>query len=264
MSALFPSPMLPNRQFGIGYISIEQLKTHPDNPRRHPASQIKALSASIRAFGFNVPVLIDGGYCIIAGDARVQATRKLGLKELPTICIDHLDEHAVRAFKIAENRLSELSSWDDQLLGAVLRDLSELNLDFDIEATGFAMAEIDLRIEGLDSPVEEAGDILSAAGPSVVQPGELWQLGDHSLVCGSALDPLSWTLLMGDALAITDPPYNVRIDGHVSGLGQHRHREFAMASGEMSEAEFIIFLETAARHMRDWSVPGALVVTGPH
>jgi DNA modification methylase len=245
----------------IEHLALGELTLNPNNPRRHPASQIKSLSQSIAAFGFNVPVLIDGDHRVVAGEARVTAARKLGLDTIPVIRIEHLDPNALRAFKIAENRLSELGSWDDQVLGEILSELSSISLEFDIEATGFAVAEIDLRIEGLNDDEDNPGDVLPATGWPVTVLGDLWQLGDHRLVCGDALDGNVWKQLMGAdraALTVTDPPYNVKIDGNVSGLGKFKHREFAMASGEMSQAQFTEFLTTATRRMYEWSVEGSL------
>ena len=251
----------PNRALQIEYLSPGELKLHPDKLRRHPASQIKLLCKSISAFGFNIPLLIDGDNNVIAGEARVLAARKPGLDIVPVIPIEHLDANALRAFKIADNKLCELGTWDDQVLGQILSELSEISLDFDIEATGFSVAEIDLRIEGLNDDEDDPGDILPDAGPAVTLLGDIWQMGNHQLICGSALDENVWRQLMGNdraALVVTDPPFNVKIDGHVSGLGKHKHREFQMASGELSEVQFTEFLTTACRQMCEWSVDGSL------
>src|SRR5258707_8101770 len=154
-------------------------------------------------------------------------------------------------FMIADNRLTEIASWDDRLLGEQLRELSELNLEFSLEVTGFDMAEIDLFIEGASgTPKPDEDDLVPpvATGPAVTQPGDTWILGPHRIHCGSALDEAAYRALMQDhraAIVFTDPPYNVPIDRNVSGLGAIRHREFAMASGEMDEAEFTAFLTRA-------------------
>lgn len=255
-------PTVRNRLLEIEHLAVADLRPDPRAPRRHNRSQIKALAKSISAFGFNVPVLIDGDNVVIAGHARIAAAREVGLETVPAIRLEHLDDAAVRAFMVADNRLGDLSDWDDQRLGAILKDLSLIDLGFDIEATGFAVAEIDLRIERLgDLGDDDAADALPSPGPAVVQPGQLWQLGDHKLFCGDALQASSWEALMRDeraALVVTDAPYNVKIDGHVSGLGQHRHREFAMAAGEMSADQFATFLTTAATHAAAWSAPGSL------
>lgn len=222
-------PVLQNHLLAVEYIAIDQIAPDPRAPRRHDKAQIKTLGKSIAAFGFNVPILVNADSVIIAGNARVAAARNLGMSTVPAIRLEHLDDAAVRAFMVADNRLSELSEWDDHLLGTILKDLSLIDLSFDIEATGFAVAEIDLRIQGLDETGNDDGvDVLPSPGPAVVMLGDLWQLGSHKLLCGDALQADSWTALMGDeraALVVTDAPYNVKIDGHVSGLGQNRHRE---------------------------------------
>src|SRR5205814_137483 len=124
----------------------------PANPRQHGAKQIAKLAKSIEVFGFNVPVLVDAALHVIAGNARLAACQTLGLTEVPTVCLDHLSAAQVRAFMIADNRLSELAEWDDGLLAQQLKDLSLLGLDFSLEVTGFEIAEIDLRIGSLDKP----------------------------------------------------------------------------------------------------------------
>jgi hypothetical protein len=141
--------------------------------------------------------------------------------------------------------------------------LSDLVLDFDIEAIGFEPPEIDLRIQSLDSALEEADNQFElATGPVVSRTGDLWLLGSHRLYCGSALDATSYDALSNGeraAAAITDPPYNVKIDGHVSGNGRTTHREFAMASVEMSEAEFSDFLQQTFQRISAYCRDGALI-----
>ncbi len=216
-------------------------------------------------FGFNVPVLVDASGKVVAGHGRIAACKLLGWADVPTISLEHLNEAQAKAFAIADNRLTENSVWDDQLLAEQLKELSVLDLEFSLEATGFDMGEIDLRIEGLDSDREtdDAADDLSEVpkGPPVTRLGDLWLLGEHRVHCGSSLDAASYAALLDGEqadLVFTDPPYNVRIDGNVSGLGAVRHREFQMASGEMSEAEFTNFLMRAlslhARHSAQGSL----------
>jgi DNA modification methylase len=257
------------REFCAGGITpqpIARLTLDPKNPRVHSRRQIRQIARSIEAFGFNVPVLVDSALRVIAGQGRVLACEYLGLSEVPTIRLDHLSEAQVRAFMIADNRLTENSVWDDGLLAEQLKELSVLDLDFSLEATGFEMAEIDLRIEamtgesqGEEDPADTVPPIIS--GPALSQAGDLWQLGRHRVCCGSALDPCAFAVLMDGERAgvvFTDPPYNVRIDGHATGLGALRHRDFAMASGEMDRAEFTDFLTGAlqlhARHSVDGSI----------
>jgi DNA modification methylase len=253
------------RRVAVVYRSIAELKLDPKNPRLHSPKQVSQIARSIEAFGFNVPVLVDADNKVIAGHGRIMACQLVGQTEVPTICLEHLSEAQARAFMIADNRLTENSVWDDRLLATQLKELSVLNLEFSLEATGFTMGEIDLRIEELSEPVsqDDSADDLSAlpAGPAVSRSGDLWQLGEHRVYCGNALDPVAYAILLEAAKAamiFADAPYNVAIEGNVSGLGAIHHREFAMASGEMSQAEFTGFLAKALSLHSRHSAEGAL------
>jgi DNA modification methylase len=251
-------------RLAVTYRPIAELKLDPRNPRCHAPKQIRQIAQSLTAFGFLVPVLVDRDLKLIAGHGRILACRQLGWNEVPTICLDHLSDAQAKAFMIADNRLTENSVWNDRLLAEQLQELAVLDLDFSLEVTGFEMGEIDLRIQGLEMMAEGApdpADILPPKGPQVSRAGDLWLLGSHRVFCGSALDDASYkTLMKGEtaAMVFTDPPFNLRIEGNVSGLGAVQHREFAMASGEMSETEFTAFLTRAcaqlARHSDDGSI----------
>ena len=256
------TPQRRNALLHTEYLATTALTPMPGAPRAHPKSQIRALTKSIEAFGQVLPILIDADNRIISGHALWEVTKKLGLPEVMAIRVSHLSESQVKALMVALNRIGDLSKWDEAALRTILLDLSAIDLDFDIEATGFAEIEIELMIQDLD--VAGGGGeapVLVGDGPAIIQPGDLWQLGGHRLLCGNALVEASWATLLGDDLAVlvvTDPPYNVPIDGHVSGLGKHQHREFSMAAGEMSEAEFTTFLQTAMTHAHKWSQPGSV------
>jgi DNA modification methylase len=254
-------------QMAITYRPIDELKPDPVNPRMHGQKQIRQIANSIETFGFNVPVLVDAGLKVVAGHGRLLACRELGWSEVPTLCLEHLTPAQARAFMIADNRLSEIAGWDDRLLAEQLKDLSLLGLDFSLEVTGFEIGEIDLRIGSLDAPPPQASDPADslpdvAPGPAVNKPGDLWLLGRHRVLCGDALDVGSFRSLMGEecaAMVFTDPPYNVPIDGHATGLGAIHHRSFAMAAGEMSRPAFAVFLATSLRHLAAFSAGGALL-----
>jgi len=232
----------------IKYISLERVMLDPKNARQHNARQIDQIANSIESFGFNVPILIDKRGKVIAGHGRVLACQKLGWNEVPSVQLEHLTEAQARAFAIADNRLTENSTWDERLLAENLKELSILDLEFSLEATGFTMGEIDLKIESLNTPEEESDpedDIPELLTGAVTKPGDLWLLGKHRVLCGDSRESSSYERLLNGTqadLVFTDPPYNVPIQGHVSGNGNIKHREFAMASGEMSETEFINFL----------------------
>jgi DNA modification methylase len=259
-------PATGRSALSVTYRPIDNIRLDPGNPRSHSRRQIRQIANSIKAFGFNVPVLIDQEMKVIAGHGRLLACRELGWTEVPTIRLDHLSQAQARAFMIADNRLTETSCWDERLLAEQLKELSELDLDFSLETTGFEMGEIDLRIEGLDSgadPQDDPADVIppTPKRPPVSRTGDLWLLGRHRLCCGSALDRGAYDVLMDGeraAIVFTDPPYNVAIDGHASGLGAIRHRDFVMASGEMIEGEFTAFLTKACQLLASNSADGAI------
>jgi DNA modification methylase len=235
----------------VTLVRVSELKPDPGNPRKHNRQQVRAIATSLDAFGFNAPVLINNDKQIIAGHGRVEAAKLLGYSHVPAIQLDHLDPNQAKAYMLADNKLTDRSSWDERKLATILKDLSDLALDFEIEATGFATSEIDIKIQSLaPSDIGEADDFETVSGPATSQLGDLWILGGHRLYCGSSLDPIAYEKLLEGrkaAAVFTDPPYNVRIAGHVSGKGAVRHREFAMASGEMDEQEFADFLTKAMR-----------------
>src|SRR5438105_9842167 len=254
------------QRLDIVYRYIGEIKPDPANARQHSEKQLLKLANSIATFGFNVPVLVDAELNVIAGHGRLAACSKLGIAEVPTVCLDHLSPAQRRAFMIADNRLTELAEWGDRLLAQHLKDLSLSGLDFSLELTGFEMAEIDLRIASLDDLPESNSTPAEAlperpAGPPLSKNGDVWLLGRHHVLCGNALDPEACSTLMGDeraAIAFTDAPYNVAIDGHAGGLGAIHHRPFPMASGEMDSPEFTAFLGQAFRNLAAFSVDGSL------
>lgn len=251
------------RPLEVIYLPTTSLKPDQRNPRIHSDKQIRQIAQSIESFGFNVPLLIDDKHQVIAGHGRLMAARRLGWDTVPVIRLSHLTESQRAAFLIADNRLCETSTWDEQLLGEQLKMLSELELDFDLEAIGFEVPEIDLLIDGLNAvpdvdPDDRLPELLESA---VTVPGDLWQLGNHRVLCGNSLLAAEYERLMDRAkadLVITDPPYNCFINGHVSGNGSIQHREFAMASGEMSSSEFTGFLRKTMLAARDHSTAGSL------
>jgi len=253
------------RDLGIEQLPIDELKLDPRNPRHHSDLQIGQIAQSIETFGFNVPVVIDGNNKVLAGHGRALAARKLGWRLLPVIRLTHLTQAQARAFSIADNRLTENSTWDDRLLGEIFRDLATLDLDFSLEATGFSVGEIDLRIEGLPASAEseDPADLIppTLGQPPVSEPGDLWLLGKHRILCGDALEASSYRVLMERARAqviFTDPPYNVQIDGHACGNGSVHHREFAMAAGEMTTGQFVHFLATVLHLLVRHSTAGSI------
>lgn len=259
-----PQPSAPQpRQLAVEYVPLGALTLDPGNARVHPPKQIKQIARSIEAFSFNVPVLVDREGKLLAGHGRVLALRLLGRSDVPVIRLEHLTPEQARAFAIADNRLIETSTWDEQLLAQHFKSLSEIDLTFDLEATGFTVAEIDLKIQSPEAAPgeDDPADAPAPSGPLVTRPGDLWETLGHRVLCADALQPDGYVALVGDeraSMTFTDPPYNVAIQGNAAGFGKITYEEFAMASGEMSEAEFTQFLVTVFTRIAEASAPGAL------
>jgi DNA modification methylase len=258
----------------IEHLPITAVAAYERNPRDHDDRQIKKLAGIIRTVGFLVPIIIDHAGTIIAGHGRLAAAKELGLRTVPVIRAGHLSPHQVQAVRVADNRIGELSSWNRTALALELKDLvAAIEIDPEIlDLTAFETAEIDLHIHSLDEHTSgpDKADALPDPGPAVSQVGDLWVMGPHRLLCASSLEPDSYELLLeGRCVRAvwSDPPYNVAVSGHVCGLGQTQHREFAMASGEMSEDEFTLFLASYLALAKQHSLPGSLhyvCMDGPH
>ena len=246
----------------IIYRAVGDLKPNPHNARTHSKHQIRQIAASIKAFGFTNPVLIDGNNTIIAGDGRVAAAKLLRLSLVPTIRLENLSPDQIRAYILADNRLAEKAGWDKSILAIELQHLLTIDDDFDVTITGFEIPEIDLIIgEATGKPDPDDSFAVAETDQLVTQLGDLWLLRKHRVLCGSALQQTSYATLMASRRAdvvFIDPPYNVPIAGHASGNGSVQHREFQMASGEMSEAEFVAFLTTSLRLLTRYSTFGSV------
>ena len=243
--------------------SVRKLKPNKRNARTHSKKQIDEIVELIRRFGWTYPILVDEDWYIIAGHARYQAALYLRLARVPIMVMTGLSDAEKRALALADNRVPASAGWDRAVLAAELGELASLlpECDLDIAITGFAPAEIDALMGDLVDPEQDpVDDLPDVAKDAVSRRGYLWQLGNHRLLCGNARDESDLRLLMGRALAamvFTDPPYNVRISS-VQGRGKIRHREFLVASGELSRAEFIQFLidvlKLAAKHSANGAI----------
>jgi len=250
------------RALHVGMSDIASLHPDPANARVHTQKHVQQLARSIEAFGFNCPILIDDHANVVAGHGRLLAAQQLGWKQVPTIRLEHLTPSQVRAYRLADNRLTDCSTWDDRLLAQQLKVLSEAELDFDLEAIGFDLPEIDLRIQGLEE--EEGEESIPPEEenlPLVSQLGDVWKLGRHLLVCGNALESQTYVALGNEpaAMVFTDPPYNVPIAGHVGGKGRIQHPEFVMGTGELTRAEFTQFLKQSLGLISSHVAQGALL-----
>jgi DNA modification methylase len=250
----------------IETMPVTRLQPFAQNARTLSKRQIRQIADSIKRFGFTNPVLISDHNEIIAGHGRVQAAKLLGMERVPTLRLSHLDAAQRRAYVIADNKLALNAGWDRELLAIELQTL--IDLEFDVELTGFSLAEAEIVIEEArdSSPNSENGSDdavppLTDPTSAVTRSGELWLLGRHRLLCGDSRNLETFGRLLQDEradLVFTDPPYNVPIDGHVCGLGRIRHREFAMGAGEMSSEAFLAFLQTTLGHAAVFCRDGAI------
>jgi DNA modification methylase len=248
-------------ELSIVYASIDSLHPYGRNARTHTKRQIKMIADSIKMFGFTNPILTDENNTIVAGHGRVEAAKLIGMAKVPTVRLGNLTPDQIRAYVIADNGLAAKAGWDKSILAIELQHLVTVDLGFDISVTGFEVPEIDLILQQAEA-MPDADDAFEAtAGPAVAQQGDLWLLGKHRIYCGNSLDEQSYQKLMkglkADAVFV-DPPYNVAIDGHVSGNGSIHHREFEMASGEMTEKEFVDFLRASFGLLVRHSKPGSV------
>jgi DNA modification methylase len=242
--------------------SIDQLRPNERNARKHSPKQISQIARSIKRFGFLNPILIDEANRIVAGHGRVEAAKLLGLETVPALRVEQLSDEEKRAYLIADNKLAENAGWDREILSIELQGLADLG--FDVELTGFDGPELEVLLDSGDSPAHPtAADEIPELSPNcpVSKHGDLWSLGEHRLICGDARHRASFEMLMsGDTaqMVFVDPPYNVKIGGHASGKGRVKHREFAVASGEQTSAQYQKFLEDAFFLLAKYSADGSI------
>jgi DNA modification methylase len=251
------------RDLKVHLMESSALKPYGHNARKHSKRHVRQIAEAIKEFGWTNPILVDRDGAVIAGHGRLRAAEQLGIDRVPTICIEDMTEVQKRAYRLADNRRAELGDWDPEVLAVELQGLHELEPDFALTSTGFEMGEIDGLIGELNDEVGEQADRLPTTDVTVspiARRGDLWHLGRHRVLCADATESKSFEKLMTGEQAqmiFADPPYNLRID-QISGLGASKHSEFAMASGEMSEAEFTAFLQKALSLMAANSVDGAI------
>jgi DNA modification methylase len=238
---------------------LTDLSPYPHNARKHPEAQIERLMRAMKA-AFTNPILIDENDTILAGHGRLEAAKRLAMPKIATLTLFGLSEAEKRSVVIADNRIPEQATWDFQALKSNFSALIEI--DFDVELTGFTTGEVDLIIDESTEPEAETCDeTFSVDGPAVSRLGDKWLLGRHSILCADAQLSASYRELMGNDIAqmvVSNFPYNVKISGHAMGRGKIRHREFKMALGEMSGDQFAHFLASIIRNLIDFSANGSI------
>ncbi len=247
-------------ELSIIYLPPENLRESPRNARTHSGKQIAQIQRSIEKNGFVNPVLVDEDHLLIAGHGRLLAAKRLSLSTIPVIVLSGLSPMQKRQLAIADNAIAANAGWDLDKLAIELKEFVVLE-DFEPLSIGFEPAEIDRILFDQEDNSADPADVLPRPVAKVVSSfGDLWLLGQHRLLCGDARSTADFERLMaGDqaAMAFTDPPYNVRINGIV-GRGERKHEEFAMASGEMDEAEFAAFLQVTLGNAAAASKDGAV------
>jgi DNA modification methylase len=240
--------------------SIDSLRSPTRRIRKSDATHIREIANSIRAFGFNVPLLIGQDNMVLDGESRLAAARQLGLPSVPCIRIDHLNATEQRLLRLAVNRLAEKGTWELEELKAEFNEL--IIEDAPIELSGFGLDEIDHLVIGDNAEAAQEGNLEPMPGRlPVARAGDVFHLGSHRLVCGDSSDPEVVRRLMQTDVArmiFTDEPFNVTIGGHVTGGD---HREFVMASGEMTDAEFLDFNRRWIGALLPYLVEGGLFGT---
>lgn len=252
-----------NCDLTVVYTPLDTLTEYPNNPRQHDTKQLIKIQNSIEKFGFINPILVDEHNEIIAGHARLSAARLAHLPQVPVIRLGHLSAAQKKAYRIADNKLAELGTWSIENLQLEFQELEKLDLDFSLGITGFDMGDIDLILEGKETKADpKANNIPFIPDNEVVtREGDIWILGEHRIICGNSLQKETLSQLMEDKKAdmvFTDPPYNVKINGHVCGAGNVQHKEFKFASGEMTIEEFTQFLKTSFELLCMFSKDGSL------
>jgi DNA modification methylase len=252
----------------IEYVDTNSLKEPPRKLRKHGDRGLGALRASINTNGFIIPIVADGYGRIVAGYGRWLAAKELGLVQVPVIRVTHLSNEQLRVFAIFDNKSASLSDWNMEELKVELTELTLLDTELSIEETGFCTAELDKMLdmaaneeredpEDAEDPDDQVPDLEEGA---VTQPGDVWELGEHRLICGNSLEAGTFETLLGGEKAqmvFADAPYNVPAST-ISGSGKHKHRDFAMASGEMSVKEFTTFLTTSFKLLARFSTDGSI------
>lgn len=246
-------------KLNIQNIEITRIREYKNNPKLHNRTQIAKIRESICEFGFINPVLLDENLEIIAGHGRVAVARDMGMHDVPAIILSHLTDAQKRAYRIADNKLTELGKWSIELLNLEFTELSKLDLNFDLDITGFETSEIDLILDSDGTP-DPKNDLIPPLNDADrrCKRGDIWRLGRHTIVCGDALKSDSYAAIMDDdkaQMVLTDAPYNVQVK-NIGSMGKIKHDEFAMASGEMTSDEFTEFLGTFMRHAKDYSADG--------
>ncbi|MBA4077389.1 MAG: DNA methylase N-4, partial [Cyanobacteria bacterium PR.023] len=246
----------------IEYLRLDLIRDYKHQFRQPSKKQAVKAQRMIRECGFIPPLVIDGDHTVVIGQHFLDAARALKMEDIPVIRTDFLDEAQIRMLRVSYERIAEEATWDHKALAAEFRELEILLPDIDLTWSGFEVPEIDIILDDSSKSSPEDQCPAPGTGPRRVELGDLWQLGPHRLYCGDALKTESYhCLLKGERadLCFTDAPYNVKIKGHVGNSGAIQHREFVMASGEMTKDEFSSLLTTVHQKIAAFTQKGAVI-----
>ena len=243
---------------------LDSIRSAQRNARTHSKKQIRQIADCMARFGVTQPLLVDNDGRLVAGHARREAAVLLGLDCVPVVCLQHLTADELRAYALADNKLAEKAGWDRDLLAAELEELQIAlpNIDLSLEITGFDPAEVDSILTDLaEDHSNPADEIPILQTTPMARDGDVFVLGRHRILAGDARCESPYARLMQSekaTMAFLDPPYNVRVQGHVGGRGRIKHREFKCASGEMSTKEYVKFLQQVLGHCARHIIDGGI------
>jgi DNA modification methylase len=244
-------------------VAVDALTPSSAPVRRHPKKQLAKVRKSLEAFGQVTPILVSSNWEIIDHELVWLALKEIGATHVDAIVVADKSPSELKALRLVLNRTALDAQWDEQNLRSVLEQLVEV--DFDLDLTGFDAPEIDhyLNLDAPQANVEENGSDIPPVGTTAIsKQGMIWTLGDHRVGCGSATDLAFVSHMLNGKIAdcsFIDPPYNIKVDGFITGKGRHRHREFVQGAGEMSADEHFGLLKQSFLVLKESCTPKALV-----
>ena len=255
--------MLLSNSMSVQRVPTDALRPAPTPVRRHPRKQLAKVRKSLEVFGQVTPILVSPDWEIIDHELVWQALKEIGATQVDVIVVADKSPSELKALRLVLNRTALDARWDEQNLRSILEQLVEV--DFDLDLTGFDTPEIDhyLNLDAPQANVEENGsDIPLVEATAISTSGMIWALGDHRVGCGSATNLAFVSRLLNGKTAnvcFVDPPYNIPVDGFITGKGRHRHREFVQGAGELSTDEYFTLLRDSLLVLKECCVPTALV-----
>lgn len=246
----------------VVYLPISEIQKYSGNAKLHSDKQVSQIVKSIKRFDFINPILIDEKSIIIAGHGRLEAAIGAGLDKVPVIQIKHLTEAEKKAYRIADNKLTELGDWDIGKLQLEFEAIESLDVELDFEITGFNSGELDVLMDNACPKADpQKNSIPFIPDDEIVsKEGDIWELGKHRIICGNSLVRDTFSNLMQGkkaTMVFTDPPYNLSTDD-ICGGGAIKHEDFKFAHGEMSSTEFQQFLKSSFMLLKEFSTSGSL------